>query len=208
MTASRYLTTHHSPVADPYARLEVRPSRMHENPLPAGRAKDRNHFAGNLLRGDRGCGRSYALPPPRHLHPRPGNFVVSDNGTVSGQDVTLILTSRTRSSYGAIDIRPGSTIGVTAPALGAAAGIPGIAIWVDGHAQATSDRLDGGRTQNINGAIYLPGRRVRYSGGSPSATRCSQLIAHAVTFTGNSHFRHDCAGVGLSDPDPPSFLAE
>jgi hypothetical protein len=103
---------------------------------------------------------------------------------------------------------PSSTIGVTAPALGAAAGIPGIAIWVDGHAPATSDRLDGGKTQNINGAIYLPGRQVKYSGGSASVTRCSQLIAQTVTFTGNSYFRHDCAGVGLSDPDPPSLLAE
>jgi hypothetical protein len=152
-------------------------------------------------------GATLYLDPGTYILDR-GNFVVSDNSTVRGQDVTLILTSRIRSSYGAIDIRPGSTIGVTAPALGAAVGIPGIAIWVDGHAPATSDRLDGGMTQNINGAIYLPGRQVKYSGGSPSATRCSQLIAHTVTFTGNSYFRHDCAGVGPSDPNPPSFLAE
>ena len=75
-------------------------------------------------------------------------------------------------------------------------------------APAASDTFDGGRIQNINGAIYLPGRQVKYVEGSPSATRCSQLIAGAVTFTGNSYFQHDCAGVGLSDPDPPSLLAE
>ena len=183
-------------------------SRMHENPLPAGRVKDRNHFARHLLRENRGRGRSYAQPRPRHLRPRPGQLRGPRQQHRQGQEVTLILTSRTRSSYGSIDIRPGSTIEVTAPAFGAAAGIPGIAIWVDGHAQATSDRLDGGRTQNINGAIYQPGRQVKYSRGSLSTTRCSQLIAHAVTFTGNSYFRHDCAGVGLSDPDPPSLLAE
>ena len=134
--------------------------------------------------------------------------MVSDSSTVSGADLTLILTSRARSDYGAIDIRAGSTIEVTAPALGAAVGIPGIAIWVDGHAPAASDTFDGGRTQNINGAIYLPGRQVKYSGGAPSATRCSQLIAQAVAFTGNSYFRHDCAGVGVSEPDPPPLLAE
>ena len=132
-----------------------------------------------------GGSRSLNLEPGIYILDR-GNFVVSDNSTVGGQGVTLILTSRTRSSYGAIDIRPGSTSGVTAPALGAAAGIPGIAIWVDGHAPATSDRLDGGKTQNINGEIYLPGRQVKYSGGSASVTRCSQLIAQTVTFTGNS----------------------
>jgi hypothetical protein len=134
--------------------------------------------------------------------------VVSGSSTVSGTGVTLILTSRTRPDYGAIDIHAGSIIGVTAPALGAAVGIPGIAIWVDGHAPAASDTVDGGRTHNINGAIYLPGRQVKYARGSPFATRCGQLIASAVTFTGNSYFRHDCAGIGLSDPDPPSLFAE
>ena len=134
--------------------------------------------------------------------------MVGGNSTVSGTGVTLILTSRTRSDYGAIDIHAGSIIGVTAPALGAVSGIPGIAIWVEGNGPATSDTFEGGRTQNINGAIYLPGRQVKYSGGSPSATRCSQLIAQAVAFTGNSYFRHDCAEVGVSEPDPPPLLAE
>ena len=85
--------------------------------------------------------------------------MVSGSSTVSGTDLTLILTSRTCSDYGEIDIRAGSTIEVTAPALGAAEGIPGIAIWVDGHAPAASDTFEGGRTQNING--YLPGRQVK-----------------------------------------------
>ena len=133
--------------------------------------------------------------------------MVSGNSTVSGTGVTLILTSRTRSNHGAIGLHAGSTIELTAPARTAAAGIPGIAIRVDGNAPATSDTLGGGSTQNINGAIYMPGRGVKYSGGSPAATRCSQLIARAVTFTGNSYFRHDCTGAGPAETDSPP-LAE
>jgi hypothetical protein len=95
---------------------------------------------------------------------------------------------------------------IFAPALGATAGIPGIAIWVDGDQPAASDTLDGGSNQNINGAIYLRGRK--YSGGSSAASRCSQLIARAVNFTGSSYFRHECQGAGLSDPEPPTLLAE
>jgi hypothetical protein len=57
-----------------------------------------------------------------------GNFTVRGNGTVNGTSVTLVLTSRTGSNYGAIDIRTGSTTEITAPALGDGAGIPGIAI--------------------------------------------------------------------------------
>jgi hypothetical protein len=209
MTASRYLTTHTSPVADPYARLEV-PAYpgCTRTRYRLGEQKTEIISPGIYCGGiEVAGGATLNLDPGTYILDR-GNFVVSSNSTVSGKGVTLILTSRTRSDYGAIDIRAGSTIEVTAPALGAAAGIPGIAIWVDGHAPATSDTFDGGETQNINGAIYLPGRQVRYSGGSPSATRCSQLIARAVAFTGNSYFRHDCAGVGLSDPDSPSLLAE
>jgi hypothetical protein len=205
MTASRYLSTHTAPVVDSYARLEV--------PAYPGCTRTRYRlgeqrtetispgiYCGGIAVAG---GATLNLEPGTYILDR-GNFVVSDNSTVSGQGVTLSLTSRTRSSYGAIDIRPGSTLGVTAPALGAAAGIPGIAIWSTDMPRPPAI----GKTQNINGAIYLPGRQVKYSGGSASVTRCSQLIAQTVTFTGNSYFRHDCAGVGLSDPDPPSLLAE
>jgi hypothetical protein len=146
-------------------------------------------------------GATLNLDPGTYILDR-GDVTVRGNGTVNGTAVTLILTSRTGSNYGAIDIRTGSTIEIAAPTLGASAGIPGIAIWVDGDEPAAGDTFEGGNTQNINGAIYLPGRQVKYSGGSPSATRCSQLIARTVTFTGNSYFRHDCHGAGLSEPDP------
>jgi hypothetical protein len=209
MTASRYLTTHTTPVADPYSRLEV-PSYLGctRTRYRLDERKSETISPGVYCGGiEVAAGATLNLDPGTYILDR-GNFVVSDTSTVGGTGVTLILASRTRSDYGVIDFRPGSTIELTAPVLGAAAGIPGIAIWVDGHAAATSDTFDGARTQNINGAIYLPGRQVKYSGGSPSVTRCTQLIARAVTFTGNSFFRHDCTGVGLSDPDPPSLLAE
>ena len=181
---------------------------MHANPLPAGQAKNGNHFARHLLQWvEVAGGATLNLNPGTYILDR-GNFTVSGNSAVNGTGVTIVLTSRIGSNYGAIDIRAGSTIEITAPALGATAGIPGIAIWVDGDQPVARDTFDGGSTQNINGAIYLPGRQVKYSGGSSSATRCSQLIAREVTFTGNSYFRHDCQGAGLSDPDPPLLRAE
>ena len=209
MTASRYLTTHTSPVADPYSRLKVPPySGCTRTGYRLDEQKTETISPGVYCGGIEVAGGAILnLDPGTYILDR-GNFVIGGNSTVSGTGVTLILTSRTRSDYGAIDIHAGSIIGVTAPALGAGSGIPGIAIWVEGNGPATRDTFDGGRTQNINGAIYLPGRQVKYSGGSPSATRCSQLIAQAVAFTGNSYFRHDCAGVGVSEPDPPPLLAE
>jgi hypothetical protein len=209
LTASRYLTTHTSPAADPYAGLE----------LPAYSGCTRNHYKLDARKTESispgvYCGgievtggAALNLEPGSYILDR-GNFAVDGNSTVNGSGVTIILTSRTGSNYGTIDIRAGSTIAITAPAIGAAAGVPGIAIWVDERAPRASDIFEGGTSQNINGAVYLPSREARYSGGSPSGTRCSQLAAVAVTLTGNSYFRHDCAGAGLSDPAPPRFLTD
>jgi hypothetical protein len=119
----------------------------------------------------------------------------------------IILASRSGSNYGTVNIRRGSTIAISAPA-DRAAGVPGIAIWVDRRAPSGGATLDGGKSQNINGAIYMPSQRVHYSGGAPDGIRCSQLVAATVAFTGNSYFRHDCAGVGLSNPAPPLVLLD
>ena len=209
LTASHYLTTHTSSVADPYSRLELPSYRGCKRTRYRVDGKKTETISPGVYCGgiEVAGGATLNLDPGTYILDW-GNFTVSDNSAVNGTGVTLILTSHTGSDYGAIDLRPGSSITVTAPARGAALGIPGVAIWADGKRPASGDTFDGGKNQNINGAIYLPDRQVKYAGGSPSTTRCSQLIAQTVTFTGTSYFRHDCTGIGLSEPDPPPLLAE
>jgi hypothetical protein len=209
LTASHYLTTHTSPTANPYARLTI-PAysgcTRSGYKLGAGETEDISPgvFCGGIeVTG----GATLNLDPGTYILDG-GNLAVGVNATVKGAGVTIILTSRAGSSYGAIDIRAGSTIAIGAPGADTVAGVPGIALWVDERAPPESDILEGGAAQNINGAVYLPGRAVRYSGGSSSGTRCNQLVALSVTFTGNSYFRHDCAGAGLSDPAPPPLVVE
>jgi hypothetical protein len=206
MTASKYLTTHASPAADPYAGLDV-PSysgctRSH---YQLGAQRTETIAPGVYCGGIEVAGSATLNLDPGTYILDQGDFRVSGNATVTGAGVTLILTSRNRSNYGTIDIRSGSTISLSGPAKAAGAGIPGIAIWVDEHAPAAGATIDGGDTQNINGAIYLPSRRVLYSGGSPAGTHCSQLVALSVAFAGNSYFRHDCTGAGVSDPAAPAL---
>jgi len=50
--------------------------------------------------------------------------------------------------------------------------------------------------------VDVEGAALRYSGGSSAATRCSQLVALTVAFTGNSYSRHDCASAGIPDRPP------
>jgi hypothetical protein len=208
MTASTYLTTHTAPVADPYIGLDPPTyTGCTRSRYRLGERRTETISPGVYCGGiEVAGGATLNLEPGTYILDR-GNFAVSGNSKVNGHGVNLILTSRTGSNFGAIDIRPGAAIEVTAPARGAAVGIPGIAIWADGPASAANDTFEGGSTQNINGTIYLPDREVRYSGGSP-AIHCSQLVARAITFTGNSYFRHDCARIALSDPSPPPVLAE
>jgi len=209
LAASSYLTTHTSSVADPYSRLEVPPYRGCTRTHYRLDGKQTETISPGVYCGgiEVTSGATLDLDPGTYILDR-GNFTVSDNSAVNGNGVTLILTSHTGSDYGLIDVRAGSSITVTAPARSAAVGIPGIAIWVDGQGPASGDTFNGGKNQNINGAIYLPDRQVKYAGGSPSASRCNQLIARAVTFTGTSYLRHDCTGIGLSEPDPPPLVAE
>jgi len=207
MTASRYLATHASPADNPYARLAVPSySECTRNNYKLDKQTTETVSPGVYCGGiEVAGGATLNLEPGVYVLDQ-GNFAVSGPGTVIGAGVTIILTSRNGSSYGTVDIRGGSTIAITAPVDGAAGGIPGIAIWIDEHAPPAGAFLDGGNTQNINGALYLPSRWVRYFGGSPSGTRCSQLVALTVAFTGNSYFRHDCTGAGVSDPAPPLLL--
>ena len=209
LTASRYLTTHTSPVADPYTRLSMPTysgcSRSRYT-LDAGRTESISpgvYCGGIEVTG----GATLNLEPGTYILDR-GNFAVGGDSIVNGTGVTIILTSHTGSSYGTIAIRAGSAIAISAPALGAPAGVPGMALWVDGRAPAEADIFEGGASQNINGTIYLPSRVARYSGGSSSRIRCSQLIALTVTFTGNSYFRHDCGGAGVVDPAPPPLVID
>jgi hypothetical protein len=87
---------------------------------------------------------------------------------------------------------------LTAPTTGTTAGI---VLWADKKlALDTSDNFVGGSTNGIVGAIYLPSHLAKYAGNQAAVTRCMQLIADQITFTGTPTFNHDCAGVSILDP--------
>jgi Flp pilus assembly protein TadG len=135
-----------------------------------------------------------------------GSFTAEAQAAIQGTGVTIILTSNT-GSYGTVDIKGGATVSLTAPAAGAPAGVPGIALWVDKNAPyAATDNLNGGSSQNINGVIYMPDQQVSFNGGSNQATTCLQLIALDVTFSGNTNTyitQSGCSADNLPIKQPP-----
>jgi len=45
---------------------------------------------------------------------------------------------------------------------------------------------------------------VKYAGNSNTTTKCMQLIAYNIVFTGTSTFNHNCDKAGTSDPPAPT----
>jgi hypothetical protein len=65
-----------------------------------------------------------------------------------------------------------------------------------------SFKFNGGSTQYLGGAIYVPTGEVSFAGGAGTSTSCTQLIAKSVSFTGNSQFALNCNNYGTKPFSP------
>jgi hypothetical protein len=94
-----------------------------------------------------------------------------------------------------VSIAANAILNLVAPTTGPTAGI---ALFQDRVACAgCGNKIDGGSTSNITGAIYFPTNAVEYTGGSSAGGAvCTQLIAYTITFKGNSTFNSNCGSAG------------
>ena len=120
-----------------------------------------------------------------------GTFSVNGGATVQGQGVTLVFTKKTRKDYATASINGSANINLTAMTSGPTAGI---VIFGDrGIPAGTSFKFNGGASQYLGGAIYVPTGAISFSGGAGTGTSCTQVIGDTVTFTGNSTVKIDCS---------------
>jgi hypothetical protein len=135
-----------------------------------------------------------------------GDFKVGGQTTVTcscpnpEDGVTIILTSAgSASDIGHIDIAAGANIDLRAPS-GDTAEYRGLLFYQDRNAPvagSNSNKLTGGATMNLHGAIYVPQQGVQFSGDN-SATTCTQIVARTVTFIGNSTISNTgCQAAGV-----------
>ena len=204
VAATGAIVTYGAVVQDPYAGL----------PIPEASACDQTNYkldSGKSATVSPGVycggisvsgGASLTLSPGTYILDR-GSLSVSGNSTISGQGVTIVLTSSTGSNYGAISISGGATVTLSAPTKNATLGIPGIVLWEDANAPTAKASISGGASQVITGAIYLPSQEVSFTGGSSVGSSCVQLIGLTLTFAGKSYFQHSCADAGVKDPPAP-----
>jgi hypothetical protein len=126
-----------------------------------------------------------------------GSLQVNGGATLTGTGVTIVFTSSTGSDYATATINGGATITLSAPLPSSGLATAGIAMFADRNMPVgTSFKFEGGATQDIEGALYLPKGDVSFAGGAGTSTSCTQLVGDTITFTGNSNFAVNCTGYG------------
>ena len=112
---------------------------------------------------------------------------------------TIVLTNKNSSSpIGTINSNAQANTNITAPTSGT---FTGIAIYQDRRATDCSgcNKLNGGSSSTITGAVYIPSQEVWFNGGTNPTATCTMLVARRVTLTGNSKFKglSQCVAEGL-----------
>ena len=120
-----------------------------------------------------------------------GDLTVNGGATLSGTGVTLVFTKQSRSTFANASLNGKGNVYLTAPKYGPTAGI--VMFGDRSMPVGTEFKLNGGSTQYLGGAIYLPKGAINYSGNAATSTSCTQIIGDTVTFTGNSAVAINCS---------------
>lgn len=191
------------PVVDPYAHIDVPPGIDHEpcqSPTTTGKGKNSQmtfpDAAGGVVKI---C--DNRLDIKGNIELEPGTYVFDgtelefkNNGFIEGEDVTLVFMNDAKID----NVNGGNGFDLSAPSTGDYAGI---AMYADRNSMMGEQwKFAGNSDMSILGALYLPTIDLEYAGGAgTNATECTQLVAHRVSFIGNSGFQNNCDPVGTED---------
>jgi Flp pilus assembly protein TadG len=203
-----------NPIGDPYAGVSV-PWPSPKPNASTGQYCDQNNFSGGGTISASST-KPYVfcngikITGNKTLNLCPGVYII-DQGLLSLQSgsinappssgcnttggVTIILANDTGGAPADVKINGNFTLNLTAPTTGPTAGI---ALFQDRvSCPGCGNKINGGSSSNITGAIYFPTNAVEYAGGaSTGGAVCTQLIAYTITFKGNSTFNSNCNSAG------------
>lgn len=124
-----------------------------------------------------------------------GSFSVNGQAAITGTGVTIVLTG-SGSNYATATINGGAGVTLSAPTSGPTSGI----VFLQDRSAPTgsASKINGGSTTSITGALYFPSQTLKFSGGSSSASSCTQLIAAQISYLGGAYFNNNCTGDGVT----------
>jgi Flp pilus assembly protein TadG len=190
ITTTEGISTGQAPVSDPYGDVAI-PSlsgcTQNKFTVKSAITIDPGVYCDGLSVN---AGATLTLNPGIYYLDR-GSFSVNGGATITGQGVTLVFTSSTGSNWATASINGSATVNLTAPIAGPTAGI---VIFGDRQIPTgTAFKFNGGASQYLGGAIYVPTGAINYSGGMGTSTSCTQIIGDTVNFSGNSNVAINCS---------------
>jgi hypothetical protein len=197
-------------VDDPYAHLDIpNGSGCDYTDFVVGANKTKTLSPGRYCNGLKIQGTAY-LQAGEYVIVG-GTFDVASSAHVTTDTVdgvTIFLTG-SGSDYAKVTINGGAHINIVATTEGA---YKGLAFFQDRDApiidSGSPNKLNGGSSMIITGAIYFPNQRLSFSGNNSNEGTCTRIVAYMIDFTGTSGLNTDCSyGFGESQTWPP-VLAE
>jgi Flp pilus assembly protein TadG len=208
MTTTTPPQPHSAPVPDPYAGTTLPVSASLSCDYNNKKAKNETLDPGVYCNG---LDMKFAIT----LNPgvyiiKGGDLSINANAQIQGDGVTFIFLADTPSNTGGIsNINGNANVALTAPGPeGHIAGTyygeyPGLLFVQDPGALSTQvNRMNGGASMQMSGALYFPSTEVNYTGGSDLSAGCIKIVARKITFSGNSYLNADsanCAAQGVAE---------
>lgn len=191
ITASGGIKTGLSPTPDPYAAVPLPPvppcTQSNKLQINSSTTLSPCVFENDIsVQG----GATVTLNPG--VYYMDGNLSVAGNATLQGTGVTIVFSSSTNNKWGTATIGSNAIVNLTAPTAGPTAGI--VFFGDRNMPVGTAFKMDGGTTQNLGGAIYLPKAALDYAGGSGASNGCTQIVADTLNWSGSSSlaFNNNC----------------
>lgn len=203
LTSTTTPVTDGTPLVDPYTSL----------PIPSYSGCNYNNFATNAtitINPGTYCS-GFSLNAHANVTMNPGIYImdrgtfnINGQATLTGTDVTIILTSSTGADHTQVTINGGATVDITATSSGT---YRGIAFYQDRNASLNNDNhFNGGATMNVNGSMYFPSGHTVFNGGSTVTAPCTQIVAYTVTFNGNNSIGSNCPSSDVTPITVPSTV--
>lgn len=107
-------------------------------------------------------------------------------GTFNCTGCAIVLTNKstaTNATIGSLSSNAQASNNIIAPTTGTFAGL---AIYQDRRATGNTNKINGGSSSAITGAVYFPNDILWINGSGNATSLCAMFVARRIVFTGNS----------------------
>ncbi|HEV2595093.1 MAG TPA: pilus assembly protein TadG-related protein [Sphingomicrobium sp.] len=179
---------------DPLANVTPDPNAMH---CTGAALTDSTDFSSL---GNTNCFSAISLNPNRTINvPSSMSIIYVNGGNVDLKGTfnctcTVVLTNQSQSAnamIGTWSSNAQANNNITAPQTGPYANI---AVYQDRRAIGNTDQINGGASNQIQGAVYFPKDTLRINGTGTAVSLCAMWIANNISFLGTS-------SIAISSPD-------